>query len=284
MVGSSRSLLAFFARNGGTILVSATIHNSRLSTVDIRAFKTRREKIAALTAYDFPGAKWCDSAGIEIVLVGDSMNNVVYGEKDTLSISVADMIRPVRAVVKGTERAMVVADLPFLSYEISPEDAIRSAGRFIQEAGAGAVKLEGGRDRAVTVQKLTEAGIPVMGHIGLTPQRILSMGKYRMHGKEASEKEILMADAVALYEAGAFAIVLECIDPKLSAEITAQIPIPTIGIGSGSETDGQILVMHDLLGFTQGKVPKFVTPEAALGALATEAIARYRTRTKEQNS
>ncbi len=261
--------------------MSAPVNTSRLSTLDIRGFKIRREKIAALTAYDFPAARWCDDAGIDVVLVGDSMNSVVYGERDTLSISVSDMIRPVRAVVRGTERAMVVADLPFLSYEISPEEAIRSAGRFIQEAGAGAVKLEGGRDRSQTVQRLTEAGIPVMGHIGLTPQRILAMGKYRMHGKEALEKELLMADATALCEAGAFAIVLECVDSKLSAEITAAIPIPTIGIGSGFDTDGQILVLHDLLGFTQGRVPKFVTPEAQLGTLATEAIARYRTRIKE---
>jgi 3-methyl-2-oxobutanoate hydroxymethyltransferase len=262
--------------------LSSTIQSSRLSTLDIRSFKSKDEPIVALTAYDFPQARWCDAAGVDILLVGDSMNSVVYGERDTLSITVEDMIRPVRSVVRGSSRAMVVADLPFLSYEISAEDALRSAGRFVKDAGAGAVKLEGGAERASTVLKLSQAGIPVMGHIGLTPQRILSMGKYRMHGKEVSEKDQLIADAQALCDAGAFAIVLECVDSALSIEITKLLPIPTIGIGSGKGTDGQILVLHDLLGFTEGKVPRFVTPEASLGALATEAIGRYCKRTKER--
>ncbi len=264
--------------------MSTQITTKRLTTVDLMKMKTAGKKIVCLTAYDISGARLCDEAQVDVILVGDSMNTVVYGESDTLSITVQDMIRPTRAVVKGSARAFVVADMPFMSYQSSETDALVNASRFMKECGAQAVKVEGGKELENTIKRLVQAGIPVMAHIGLTPQRVHAMGGYRMHGKTNVEAEILLEDARAVERAGAFSVVLECVDPTVSNEITKTLSIPTIGIGSGNGTDGQILVFHDLVGMTDGHTPKFVVPTANIRPLVKTAIELYVSRTKEQSS
>jgi len=241
-----------------------------------------KQKITMLTAYDYPTAVLLDECGIDILLVGDSVATVIYGEPNTLSITMDDMLRHTTAVSRGAKRALVLGDMPFMSYQVSKELALMNAGRFLKEAHAQAIKLEGGTEVAPTVQTITRAGIPVVGHIGLTPQTINAMGSYRMHGKTQEEKSYLMESAKALFEAGAFAVVLECVEENLALEISQSIPIPTIGIGSGAQCDGQVLVVHDLVGLTIGRVPKFVQPEATLREPFKQAVSAYISRTLDQ--
>jgi 3-methyl-2-oxobutanoate hydroxymethyltransferase len=231
---------------------------SKITTQSIRAFKGR-ESIAALTAYDFPTARLLDEAGIPLILVGDSLGMVVLGYPDTTHVTLAEMEHHVRAAARAKPGALLVADLPYRSYE-TPEMAVASA-RKLQAAGAEAVKAEGGRAILDQVRAIIAAGIPFLGHIGMLPQHVLEEGGYRIKGKQEQERESLLADALALSEAGAFAVVLELVTPLFAAELTRRIPIPTIGIGSGLECDGQILVIHDLLGLSPWYNLKHVKPK-----------------------
>jgi 3-methyl-2-oxobutanoate hydroxymethyltransferase len=237
-------------------------------------------KLTMLTAYDYPTAQILDEAGVDMLLVGDSVATVMYGEPNTLSVTMEDMIRHTRAVARATKRALVIGDMPFMSYQVSTEQAVTNAGRFLKEAGAQAVKLEGGTEMAGVIRAITRAGIPVVAHIGLTPQTIHAMGTYRMHGKNDAERRYLIDSALAVAEAGAFAVVLECVEEKLAAEITREVSIPTIGIGAGTECDGQVLVINDLVGLTAGHVPKFVTPTASLREPMLQAARAYIQRTQ----
>lgn len=238
------------------------------------------QKITMLTAYDYPTAVLLDEAGIDLLLVGDSVATVLYGEENTLSVTMADMLRHTKAVSKGAKRALVVGDMPFMSYQVSIEQALIHAGSFLKEGHAQAVKLEGGAEMAETIKAITRAGIPVIGHIGLTPQSVHAMGTYRMHGKTNEERNYLIESARAIAEAGAFAIVLECVESSLTEELTASIPIPTLGIGSGTACDGQVLVTQDLVGLTVGRVPRFVNPLASLRDPFKTAVSDYIRRTK----
>jgi len=229
-----------------------------------------------LTAYDFPSAQAMEAVGIDMILVGDSLGMVVLGYENTLFVTVEDMLHHTRAVTRGAPNTMVVADMPFLSYHLSVEDGLRNAGRFIQESGCQAVKLEGGRERVAVVRAMVEAGIPVMGHIGLTPQAIHQLGGFRVQGKDLETAQKLLEDARLLTEAGAFSIVLECVPASLAERITREIPIPTIGIGAGAGCDGQVLVNHDLLGLFSGHVPKFVRQYANIGETMRQAFQAYK--------
>ena len=240
--------------------------------------------ITVLTAYDFLFGQILDRAGIDIILVGDSLGTVLQGHPTTLPVTLDQMVYHAQCVTRGVSRALVVGDLPFLSYQSSPEQAITSAGRFLKEAGVSAVKLEGGVPMAATIQRLTSVDIPVMGHIGLTPQSIHRMGGFRIQGKHkacgnnahsAGTRERLLEDARAVEQAGAFAMVLEGIPAELAREITRSVSIPTIGIGAGPDCDGQVLVTHDLLGMAPRFAPKFVKRYAEIGQLMTSAITEY---------
>jgi 3-methyl-2-oxobutanoate hydroxymethyltransferase len=223
----------------------------------VRAMKGK-SRIGMLTAYDYPSAKIADNAGADVILVGDSLAMVVLGYPDTLSVTVDDMLHHTRAVARGVSRALIVGDMPYLSYHVSVEESVRNAGRFLQ-AGAQAVKIEGGKpSRIRVVEALRDAEVPVMGHIGLTPQSVNAMGGFKLQGKNADDARRLIDEAVALDRAGCFSIVLECVPVELAAMITEQITIPTIGIGAGPACDGQVLVYHDVLGIYDGHTPKFV--------------------------
>jgi len=239
--------------------------------------KRKREgkKLIVVTAYDALFARIVEEAGIEVILVGDSLGVVVQGNKDTLSVTMEDMLYHTRLVTGAAERALVIADMPFLSYQVTVEDAVRNAGRFLQ-VGAAAVKLEGGAAVVDRVEAMTRFGIPVMGHLGMTPQSVHRYGGYKVQGKEREQGEALMADARALESAGAFAVVLEAIPADLAQAITQALRIPTIGIGAGPRCDGQVLVLYDLLGLFDEFVPKFVKPYAHLKADALQALRRYK--------
>jgi len=227
--------------------------------------KQRGEKIAVLTAYDFFTAKILDDIGIDSILVGDSANMVFYGAKDTLSISMDQMIYHTQAVSKAAKRALVIGDMPFLSYQTSVSDAILNAGRFLKEGGAHGVKIEGGMEMKDTVKRLIEVGIPVMGHIGMTPQSIEKFGGYSVQGKDEKKAEYLLESAKVLEDVGCFSIVLECIPGELAKKISSTLKIPTIGIGAGLDCDGQVLVVNDILGLYEEFKPKFVRRYAELG-------------------
>jgi 3-methyl-2-oxobutanoate hydroxymethyltransferase len=240
----------------------------------IRAMK-RLQRIGMLTAYDFPTAKIADAAGTDIILVGDSLGMVVLGYPDTLSVTLDEMLHHTRAVVRGTQRALVVGDMPYLSYHISEEETVRNAGEFIR-AGARAVKIEGGKPaRIKTVEAILNAEIPVMGHIGLTPQSVNVVGGFKLQGKNAEDARRLIDEAIALEQAGCFSLVLECVPEELASLITERISIPTIGIGAGPSCDGQVLVFHDLLGLFDGHTAKFVRRYANVGEEMRNAIAKY---------
>lgn len=261
----------------------STAFQSKAVTVPwVRAQKLRDGKapFTMLTAYDYPTAQILDEAGVDLLLVGDSVATVLYGEPNTLAVTMEDMLRHARAVSRGTKRALVVGDMPFMSYQVSREQAVANAGRFLKEASAQAVKLEGGTEVADTIRAIARAGIPVCAHIGLTPQSIHAMGTYRMHGKNEGERRYLLDSARAVAEAGAFAVVLECVEEGLAAEITRELAIPTIGIGAGTACDGQVLVVHDLVGLTSGHVPRFVTPTAQLREPFLNAARAYVERTR----
>ena len=232
-------------------------------------------KLPCVTAYDCVSARLADAAGIAMVLVGDSLGMAILGYASTLPVTMADMLHHTAAVARGTKDALVVADMPFLSYQISIPEALRNAGRFLQEAGADAVKIEGGAFRAPLVEALTLNGIPVIGHIGLTPQSVNVLGGYKVQGRTREAAGQLIADAVALAEAGAFGIVIECVPPDIAAEVTAASPVPVIGIGAGPVCDGQVLVMHDLLGLSEKPAPRFVKPYAALADAVRGAFRAY---------
>jgi 3-methyl-2-oxobutanoate hydroxymethyltransferase len=246
----------------------------RITVPLLRARKRRGERIAMLTAYDFTFASLFDQAGIDVLLVGDSLGNVVQGQATTLPVTLDETIYHTRLVARAARRALVVADLPFGSYQISSEEGLRSAVRCVKEAGAQAVKLEGGRAVAETIARIVAAEIPVMGHVGLTPQAIHRMGGHRVQGRSESGRSRVLEDARAVEAAGAFAVVLEGMPADLAAEITRELAIPTIGIGAGVDCDGQVLVMHDMLGLVDG-APSFVKQYANLGSLAVQAARRF---------
>jgi 3-methyl-2-oxobutanoate hydroxymethyltransferase len=254
---------------------SARPGRGRWTAPAIAELKGRGEPIAVLTAYDFPTARLADEAGAEILLVGDSLGMVVLGYESALPVTMADMLHHVRAVSRARPAALVVADMPFMSYQASVEEAVRNAGRFVQEGGADAVKLEGGERVAAAVRRIVEIGIPVMGHLGLTPQSLLAFGGYKVQGKGEGEAERLIGEAQLLEQCGCFSMVLEGIPAALGESVTRAVGIPTIGIGAGAACDGQVLVSHDLLGLTQGRVPKFVRRYADLSGTMRDAFARY---------
>jgi 3-methyl-2-oxobutanoate hydroxymethyltransferase len=242
----------------------------RVTVPSLGSRKRRGERISMLTAYDFCFASLFDQAGIDVLLVGDSLGNVVQGHATTLPVTLDEMVYHTRLVSRGARRALVVSDLPFGSYQINSEDGLRSAVRCVKEGGAHAVKLEGGRVVADTIARIVAAEVPVMGHVGLTPQAIHRMGGHRVQGRGESGRASVLADARAVEAAGAFAVVLEGMPAELAAEITHSLAIPTIGIGAGVDCDGQVLVMHDLLGLSDG-APGFAKQYANLGGLAVQA-------------
>lgn len=247
----------------------------RLTIEDLKRKKRDGEKIAMVTAYDYPSARLVDEAGADIILVGDTLGMVVLGYDTTIPVTMDDMIHHTKAVVRGSQRALVVGDMPFMSYQVSPEEALRNAGRFLQEAGCQAVKLEGGVHMAPTVKRLVEVGIPVMGHIGLTPQSVHQLSGFKVQGKTPAAAVKLLNDAHALEEAGAFAIVLETIPAPLAKLITERVSVPTIGIGAGPDTDGQVQVFHDLLGLFTAFTPKHARRYAEIGDAIRRAVADY---------
>jgi 3-methyl-2-oxobutanoate hydroxymethyltransferase len=249
--------------------------SEKVTVPGIKAMKEQGEKITMLTAYDTPFGRILDKAGVDILLVGDSVGSVVAGYPNTLPVTIEEMIYHTRAVVRGTERALVVIDMPFMSYQISIEDAKLNAGRMIKESGAEAVKLEGGVTMKETIEAIVAIDIPVMGHIGLTPQSVHQMGGFKVQGKVEEQKQKIVADAVAVEEAGAFSVVLECIPTELAQEITEQLSIPTIGIGAGVHCDGQVLVIHDLLGLLGDFRPKFVKSYVDLRKVISQAVEEY---------
>lgn len=233
------------------------------------------DKIRMITAYDAPTARIADRAGADVILVGDSVANVVLGRGDTLAMTVDEMVYHTRAVTGTEPRALVVGDMPWLSYHTSPEDTVRNAGRLVREGGAGAVKLEGGRKRVSMIEALRDAEIPVMGHLGLTPQSVHAMGGYRVQGRQAADAYELISEARAIADAGVFAVVLEGVPDLVAEMITAEVAVPTIGIGAGPDCDGQVLVFHDLLGLGEGSVPKFVRRYADLADTAVAAVEAF---------
>ncbi len=246
----------------------------QLTAPDIAAAKGAR-RLAVITAYDYPSGLMADQAGADIVLVGDSLAMVVMGLPDTLGVTLDEMLHHTRCTARGVGSALVVGDMPFLSYQQSVEQAVLSAGRFLKEAGARAVKLEGGLPMVPTVRALVRSGIPVMGHVGLTPQHIATIGGFKMQGKTAESAKALLDDALALCDAGCFSIVLEAVPAEAAALITEAVPVPTIGIGAGPHCDGQVLVLHDVLGLYDRQSPRFAKRYAELGKAGTDAVRRY---------
>lgn len=253
----------------------ATLSESSPVTVPALLAAKGRERIAMMTAYDAPSARLLDAAGIDVLLVGDSVEMAVYGEESTLSATMDAMVRHTRAVSRASRRALVVGDMPFLSYQVDPAEAVRNAGRFLSEGGCGAVKVEGGRRVLPAIEAILAADIPVMGHVGLTPQSYRKFGGFKVQGRESAAAREILEDAAALSEAGCFAIVLECVPDGLAAEITRAIPIPTIGIGAGAACDGQVLVFHDVMGLSRGVTPRFVRRYANLAPIIEEAARAF---------
>jgi len=257
------------------VSTSAPTARKKVTTLTYRQKKERGEIITMLTAYDYPTAMAMDKAGVDSILVGDSLAMVVLGYENTLPVTMEEMLHHCRAVARGAKTALLVGDMPFMSYQVSVEEAVRNAGRFLQQGSMDAVKLEGGRDRADAVRAITGAGIPVMGHIGLTPQSIHQLGGFRAQGKTASTAKRLVEDAMLLEEAGCFSIVLESVPARLAELISKRLSIPTIGIGAGNGCDGQVLVTHDLLGLFDRFTPKFVKKYADFHHEMQRAFADY---------
>lgn len=247
----------------------------RVTIRRLRDMKRRGEKIAMMTAYDYTSAQIVERAGVPVILVGDSLGQVVLGYETTVPVSMDEMVHHARAVVRGSSDAHVVVDMPFLSYQADAAEAVRNAGRLLKEGGVQSVKLEGGARLARTVRRIVDAGIPVMGHVGLTPQSVNQLGGYRVQGRSDDEAARLMEDARALEEAGAYAIVIESVPASLARAITERAGVPTIGIGAGLHCDGQVQVLHDLLGLYTDFVPKHARRYAELGRLAGEAVSAY---------
>jgi 3-methyl-2-oxobutanoate hydroxymethyltransferase len=262
------------------VLTTATVSagptpRKKVTTTTFRQKKERGEPITMLTAYDYPTALAQDQAGIDSILVGDSLAMVVLGYENTLSVTMEDMLHHARAVARGAKYALLIGDMPFMSYQVSTEEAVRNAGRFLKEAGMEAVKLEGGRERAGAVRAIVDAGIPVMGHLGLTPQSINKFGGFRTQGKTAAAAKRLVEDALLLEEAGCFSVVLESVPARLGQLISQKLSIPTIGIGAGVGCDGQVLVGHDILGLFDRFTPRFVKKYADLHAEMQRAFSEY---------
>ena len=247
----------------------------RLTVLDIQAMKIRGDRIPMITAYDYPGARLADSAGFPIILVGDSLGMVVLGFDSTIPVTVEHMVHHTAAVSRGSSIAQIVSDMPFMSYRVGTDETLRNAGRLIQEGGAQAVKLEGGESVADEVKKIVESGIPVMGHLGLTPQSLYRFGGYRVQGKAKADARKLLSDALAIEEAGAYSLVLELVPSSLSRLITQRLSIPTIGIGAGPHCDGQVQVLHDILAFYPDFVPKHTRQYANLSETIMGAFERY---------
>lgn len=242
---------------------------------DFRLMKEGGEKIVMMTAYDYPSARLAEEAGMDVLLVGDSLGMVVLGYDSTVPVTMADMIHHTRAVCRGATKSFILTDMPFMSYHISPAQALENAGRLVQEGGCHGVKLEGGAEIADQVRALVRAGIPVCGHVGLTPQSVTALGGYKVQGKSAEAARKLLDDCLALQDAGAFMVVLECIPAQVGELLSSKLSVPTIGIGAGAACDGQVLVFHDTLGLFERFVPKFVKQFARLGAAAREALSAY---------
>jgi 3-methyl-2-oxobutanoate hydroxymethyltransferase len=248
----------------------------KTTVLDIYKKKAEGRKITMLTAYDYPTAQIVDQAGIDMILVGDSLGMVVQGVSSTLPVTMDEMIYHTKMVTRAAQSAMVVGDMPFLSYQTHKAEAVRNAGRFLKEAGAEAIKLEGGSQMAETIRAIVNAGIPVVAHIGLTPQYVHMLGGFKVQGKDEAAREKVLADARAVEEAGAFSVVLEAIPASLTKEIQKILHIPTIGIGAGPDCDGQVLVIHDLLGLFDRFTPKFVKKYANLKDVALKAVTAYK--------
>lgn len=248
-----------------------------MSAITIPEIVSRKqgEKITVLTAYDYTFARLIDSAGVDVILVGDSLGSIVSGYSNTLPVTMDEMVYHTRAVRRGVEKALLVADMPFMSYQVDAAEARRNAGRLVKEGGAQAVKLEGGEQIADTLRSIVAMDVPVMGHVGLTPQSVHRMGGFKVQGKEAEQAERILADAHAVADAGAFALVLECVPATLAKRITEEVAIPTIGIGAGVDCDGQVLVIHDILGLCEKYSPKFVKRFADVGDTVRSGIADY---------
>jgi len=257
------------------VSISASATRKKVTTLTYRQKKERGEIITMLTAYDYPTALAMDKAGVDSILVGDSLAMVVLGYENTLPVTMEEMLHHCRAVARGSKTALLVGDMPFMSYQVSVEEATRNAGRFLQQGGMDAVKLEGGRERADAIRSITSAGIPVMGHLGLTPQSINQLGGFRAQGKTAVAAKRLVEDALLLEEAGCFSIVLESVPARLAELISKRISIPTIGIGAGAGCDGQVLVTHDVLGLFDRFTPKFVKKYADFHGEMQKVFADY---------
>ena len=247
----------------------------KMTVPEVRSMKERGEKLVCLTAYDYCFARILDEAGVDLLLVGDSLGSVVQGHDSTLPVTVEDIIYHTRAVVRGRRRALVVSDMPFMTFQLGVDEAKRNAGRLIQEGGAESVKLEGGVTQAATIEALVKMGVPVMGHVGLTPQSVHQFGGYRIQGRGEADARAILDDAMAVEQSGAFAVVLEGIPVQLAREITQRVSIPTIGIGAGMHCDGQILVVHDMLGLFDDFTPKFVKRYADLKGTIGGAVQSY---------
>lgn len=252
----------------------------KVTTQTVVEMKEQNEKIGMLTAYDYTMARIVDRAGIDVILVGDSASNVMAGYETTVPMTMEHMIYHASCVARGVDQALVIADLPFMSYQVTSEEALVNAGRMMKEAGVHGIKLEGGKPVLKTVKKIVEAGIPVMGHLGLTPQSIYKFGTYKVRAKEQEEAEQLLEDARNLEKAGCFALVLEKIPAKLAARVTGELSIPTIGIGAGAQCDGQVLVLHDMLGLNKEFKPRFLRRYADMSDIMTEAVQNYITDVK----
>ncbi|MFZ5917507.1 MAG: 3-methyl-2-oxobutanoate hydroxymethyltransferase [Chloroflexota bacterium] len=248
----------------------------KVTILDLQRKKREGEPITMLTAYDYPTGLLVDQAGIDIILVGDSLAMVVLGHENTVSVTMDEMLHHCKAVARGAKNPLLVGDMPFMSYQVDAREAVRNAGRFLKEGGMDVIKLEGGRDMAPTVKAIVDAGIPVMGHIGLTPQTISKLGGYRVQGKDVTTAKALIDDALALEAAGAFSLILEAIPGPVAKLITERTRIPTIGIGAGPDCDGQVLVTHDLIGLFDRFVPKFVKQYASIFPTIIEALQSYR--------
>lgn len=251
------------------------MNKTRITIATLKERKAAKKPITMLTAYDYSTASLLDEAGVDMLLVGDSLGNVILGYDSTLPVTMEDMIHHGRAVCRGAKNAFVVIDMPFMSYQISPEEALKNAGRIMKETGAQAVKLEGGIEILEGIRRMLAAGIPVVGHLGLTPQSVNQLGGFKVQGKDLQTAEKLLSDAMALSDAGAAAIVLECVPSRLAAKITEMVRVPTIGIGAGAGCDGQVLVIHDLLGFNDGFHPKFVKCFSHLHDEILQAVHAY---------
>ncbi|MCK8061031.1 MULTISPECIES: 3-methyl-2-oxobutanoate hydroxymethyltransferase [unclassified Fusibacter] len=252
----------------------------RFSNQSFSLMKTNGEKISMMTAYDYSSAKLSDQAGMDTLLVGDSLGMVMLGYDDTLKVTMQDMIHHAKAVRRGAPEGFMIVDMPYLSYHISVEESVRNAGRLVTEAGANAIKLEGGKQFLPAIKAILHAQIPVIGHLGLTPQSVNAFGGYKVQAKEKEAAKLLLEDALALQEAGVSAIVLECIPPDIAKWVSQSLVIPTIGIGAGSDVDGQVLVFHDVLGIYDKISPKFVKQYAQLGNLMKEALTNYHNEVK----